>query len=172
MTIGELGSLGEFIASIAVIISVLYLAYQIRAQRMDEKRRAALALYDQWNDAASNVDRESAELGLRAMRDFDGLDAADQMRAGLALTRLLKGHEALYYLYLDGALEADAWSTMNVSVRMTVKTPSFLEYWLPRQETFRPRFRELVEEHLASSSSRSLVDQYASSGDAKDASRD
>ena len=55
MSIAELGSIGEFISSIAVVISVLYLAIQIRGQRKEQKQQSLQLMLNAWNESGRSM---------------------------------------------------------------------------------------------------------------------
>lgn len=64
MTLMELGALGEFVGAIAVVVTLVYLAIQIRqnTQAMEESRRLALAqTYQMRADALQDMLVHAAE---------------------------------------------------------------------------------------------------------------
>ncbi len=64
MTLTELGALGEFVGAIAVVVTLVYLAIQIRqnTHSMEEGRRLALAqTYQMRADALQNMMVQAAD---------------------------------------------------------------------------------------------------------------
>ena len=82
MTIQDLGSLGELIAAIATVATLLYLASQIRHSNkaLAESTSGAInASYASINSRISS-DAEFAELFIRGRQDLDALDAVEVER--------------------------------------------------------------------------------------------
>jgi hypothetical protein len=84
-----ISAIGQMLGAIGVIISIVYLAAQIRNQNKESQRAAMNVLTSHWSDLnrtlAENPDM--AALWLRALRSFDDLDAESKLRFGAHLGR-------------------------------------------------------------------------------------
>lgn len=82
MTIQELGSLGEFIGSIAVVITLVILVFQVRGARTELSRQMTRDIKRHNNEAFHQLtqDAELAELHVRAQRDFHSLSETERVR--------------------------------------------------------------------------------------------
>ena len=75
MTWEAIGAIGETIAAIGVIISLIYLAVQIRRQTLDNRIDTQIEVTNQLNSAYGDLANNS-ELGsifMTGIRDLDGL---------------------------------------------------------------------------------------------------
>ena len=82
MTIQELGSLGELIAAIATVVTLIYLATQIRHNHRalaDSTSGAISELYSSINARLSS-DGEFAEIFVRGRKDLGALDVVEVER--------------------------------------------------------------------------------------------
>ena len=88
MSPDDLGNIGEFVGSMGVVISLVYLAVQIRqntrqlSQNTESARMVALeAANREFNGIRAQVVRypEVADLYLRGLRDFESLDLRDRL---------------------------------------------------------------------------------------------
>ncbi len=72
-----ISAIGQMLGAIGVIISIVYLAAQIRNQNKESQRAAMNALTTHWSDLNRTLveNPEMAALWLRALRSFDDLDA-------------------------------------------------------------------------------------------------
>ena len=162
MSIAELGSLGEFIASIAVVASVLYLAVQIRTQKGEQQQRAAEALAHAWGESSRAISENSevADFFYRGLDDYDALDSIEKLRFSAVFTAMLKAYEAIFYLREEGALEEEAWSTTEEMVGRLCNSGGFKGYWVGRAAYFRPAFRNKLETMHRSATHPGIKDLY------------
>ena len=82
MSILELGALGEFVSSLAIVVALAGIFYQVRqsnASQQNEFHAAALGAFTPLRLAVLS-DREVAELFVRATTGPDSLDEADSLR--------------------------------------------------------------------------------------------
>src|SRR5205823_3963111 len=87
-----ISAVGQMLGAIGVIISIIYLAAQIRNQNKESQRAAMNVLTSHWSDLnrtlAENPDM--AALWLRALQSFDELDGPAKLRFGAHLGRFLR----------------------------------------------------------------------------------
>ena len=82
ITLEQMYYIGEIIAAIAVIASLIYVGKQLR-QNTSQMRVNAATIYSQWADGVySRVasDREFAEVWQKGKSDFNSLDEVDKLR--------------------------------------------------------------------------------------------
>ena len=81
MTIQNLGSLGEFIAAIATLVTLVYLALQIRQNTKTVRSTAFQQVVDSFSEIslAVGLNRDLSEMFSRALRaPLSSLDPVDQ----------------------------------------------------------------------------------------------
>jgi hypothetical protein len=112
MSIGELGALGEFFGSIFVLVTLIYLAIQIRENTRSTTTsiyQSAMDGYIELNRALSEAD--IGELYFRTVSDLESLSEAELFRAK-NLHRMWLAHVyKLFRLYERGVLPEDEWKT-------------------------------------------------------------
>jgi hypothetical protein len=149
VSLDDLGNIGEFVGAIGVVISLAYLAVQIRQntrQLSQNTESAKLAASEATNREFNGIrdqvirDPEVADLYLRGLRDFGSLDPRDRLRFGLLLQNffftfltLSEGEQ----LYGDEGLRG---STLDGLLRH----PGAREWWKRAESGFRPEFVRLV----------------------------
>src|ERR1700746_461861 len=76
-----LSAIGQVVAAIGGIISLIYLAVEIREQNKERRRAGINILTVQWSDLVKTgqESREFAALFLRGSRSFQDLDAPDKL---------------------------------------------------------------------------------------------
>jgi hypothetical protein len=151
MTISELGSIGEFVASIAVLITLIVLVVETRNNTKILIRANARATYDQEGDALrAAMDGEIAEIYIRGHNEgLDSLTPVERYRFDLTLVTWLHAVESAYDDYRDGYYPADKLEPFENAVAGFLTTPGGSVWWRERQYWFGPGFRDEVERILA-----------------------
>lgn len=141
-----INAVSQLISSIAVVISVLYLAVQLRSStrvaRVAAQDAAAAALRD-----VTKPFMENAELGRIwriGLENFQTLSADDQARFFHAAHQFLKALETIHFHYVDGLLDAQLWEGWRELLRHYVATPGLQYYLGLRGAVFSARFRNFL----------------------------
>jgi hypothetical protein len=143
-----INAVSQLISSIAVVLSVLYLAVQLRSStrvaRVAAMDAAAAALRDVTKPFMENA--ELARIWRTGLEKLDALSAEDQARFFHAAHQFLKALETIHYHYFYGLLDAQLWAGWRELLRHYVATPG-LEYYLKvRGAVFSERFRKFLSE--------------------------
>ncbi len=147
MTVQDLGSIGEFVAAIATVATLIYLALQIRANTIAikaEGRRATNASGTPIRVALAQ-DRDLARLLNAGLSDFEQLDAEDKTRFAFLLGDFLANSAAAYEeVELGIATEAE-FSANRDQVLPFLATPGGRAFW----ERFGPRYSDTFRKYVA-----------------------
>ena len=143
-----ISAVSQLVGSIAVVLSVLYLAVQLRSStrvaRVAAMDAAAAALRDVTKPLMENA--ELARLWRTGLEHLDRLSAEDQARFFHTAHQFLKAMETIHYHYVIGLLDAQLWEGWRELLHHYVNTPG-LEYYLKRRgEVFSARFRNFLAE--------------------------
>lgn len=122
-----INAIGQMLGAVGVIISLIYLAAQIRNQNKESQRAAMNVLTTHWSDLNRTLveNSEMAVLWLRALRSFDKLDGPSKLRFGAHLGRFLRFADSLYLGVLDGTLDGRLWRGYERTIADTVAYPGF-----------------------------------------------
>ena len=120
-----LSAIGQLVAAIGVIPSLVYLAVQIREQNKERRRAGINILTAQWSDLVKSAQesREFAVLFLQGMRSFNDLDAPDKLRFTAFFTRYTRNCEGMFIYYRDGALEKALWDEVERTMMRLFRLP-------------------------------------------------
>jgi hypothetical protein len=104
-----ISAVGQMLGALGVIISIVYLAAQIRNQNNESRRAAMNVLTTHWSDLNRSLveNPDLAALWIRALQSFDQLDGTSKLRFGAHLGRFLRFADSLYLGVLDGTLDND-----------------------------------------------------------------
>ena len=151
MTIQELGSLGEFLAAIATIATLIYLAIQIKqntnATRYETTR--SLVMANSEASMAVSCDGELADILDRGVLDRDALTSVDQMRFNLFFFSYYNQVDFAYERYLAGELDENSWRKIDHEIGLFIGLPGLKQWWAQDKIRFSEAFVEHVEDRLA-----------------------
>lgn len=152
MTIAELGSVGEFIASIGVLITLIILVRETRNNTKILVRSNARATYEQEGAALrSAMDGEIAELYMRGHTEgLESLTEVERYRFDLTILVWLHATESAYDDYRDGFFPESKLEPFENAISAFLTTPGGSVWWDERKYWVGPDFREEVERILSS----------------------
>lgn len=156
MTLEDLGNIGEFIAAIGVIVSLIYLATQIRQNTRAVRSSASHAITDSRVDFLKSVS-DNPDVGrilFSGLADREALELSERIRFDFMMTRFIAMMENHHYQNLQGTMDPDQWTRMLGILRMFLDTPGGQAWWSSRMKTDLAfdRFLDQEVEQIKSSS--------------------
>jgi hypothetical protein len=148
MTLEDLGNFGEFLGAIGVIVSVLYLAIQIRQNTRSVRSSAYQSVVSssvQMAAAYAN-DESLAELWPKGAREYSTLSEPERFRFGLFAYSVFRSYENLFFQYKQGAVEPDLWQGFRNMLVRDLKTPGLVTWWESQRNIFSSAFQRYVDE--------------------------
>jgi hypothetical protein len=146
MDITTLAAWGEFLGGIAVVVSLVYLASQIR---MNTKTVRASSLGEQLTGASEwnrmIVDPDAASLYVRGLEDFVGLSAEDQVRFNGLMGNLIGQSLRVRYLRQQGLYDASAEAEDEHTVSCILESPGARQWWAANRHWWQAEFGEWVD---------------------------
>jgi hypothetical protein len=155
-------AIGQMVAAIGVIPSLIYLAFQIREQNKERRRAGINILTVQWSELVKSAQesREFATLFLRGVRSFCGLDAPGKLRFTAFFTRFTRNCEGMFIYYRDGALDKALWDEVERMMTDYFAYPGVREWWATRKHWLTDEFRSVVEAIIAKNPEQKLYATY------------
>lgn len=147
-TLQDLGSLGEFVGAMGVVISLVYLARQmsqnttsVRAASFNSMTENSLRLLE-----PSFRDCDFADFLHRAQRDPSSLAPNEQLRWDAYMTAVYRHFGNLVYQYRVGALDRQMWQSYRDTLKKHLTIPSWRAWFEENKEVFSTSLVELVEQ--------------------------
>jgi len=149
-TIQALGSLGEFVGALAVVISLIYLARQmsqntisVRAASFNSMVQNSIGLLEH-----AFVDSEFAGFLHGAEKDPSALRPEERVRWDAYMTAVYRHFGNLVYQYRVGALDQQMWEAYQGTLKSHLRTPSWGVWFGEHRELFSEALRREVERML------------------------
>ena len=153
-----INAVSQFISSVAVVLSVLYLAKEVhrstRVARVAAQDAAAAAVRQVTNTFMENA--EMSRIWGAGLEDLKTLSPEDQARFFHATHQFLKALETIHFHQLNGLMDEQLWLGWQELLRHYIAAPGIARYWEVRSQLFSARFREFVS-HLEPARDRRTV---------------
>jgi hypothetical protein len=146
MDIATAALIAEIIGAIAVVISLIYLAMQIRGQNTEARIAAMHDISVGYRDSLSNfADEQTAILFDKAIQDYHSLTHAESIRLIAILGRIFRVWEEAFIQHQAGRLEERMWQSMFSQFHGYMSVLPFEKVWELRRDYFDPEFAEFVD---------------------------
>lgn len=146
MTIAELGSIGELLGSIAVFISLIYLAFQIRSSTATARTstyQSVVSDFSALNQSMTSTPDLSL-LFVNALEDFTSLNADEKARVSQMFFMSFRNFENMYYQHRKGYLEEELWIGWKRLMLTYFARPGFQSWWSVRADVYSQSFAEFL----------------------------
>ena len=155
MTIAELGALGEFTSAIAVVITLVYLAIQMKHTRLglEANTMAVLGASEvKGNESTMRQlisvysDESMVEIIIRASQSLDDLTPQDYARVNLTHHTGFQLHQITYLQWKKELLDDEYWSfCIRFFGGLMLSQPGVQQWWKLNRETYTRGYRNLVD---------------------------
>ena len=150
MTLAELGSIGEFVAAIATLGTLVYLALQIRQNtetvRIGASQAILASLNESLQSAAASAD--SARVLVLGQNDFDELPDDEKAQFIVWVFAWFRVLEQAYYYHRNGYLADEIWEGQVAHLRQVVSGKAVKEWWAVRRSFYSRSFQSFVDEQM------------------------
>ncbi len=115
MTIQDLGAIGEFIGGVAVLVTLIYLAMQIKQNTNVHASLIRQNFYDSTQRMMLHAveSTEFNELFNRAWSTNDSLSSGEQTQIWRHMQAIFMGYQGFFEQYKSGALPEKDWALMR-----------------------------------------------------------
>ncbi|MDJ0787416.1 MAG: hypothetical protein QNK05_11455 [Myxococcota bacterium] len=147
MSLQDLGSLGELVGGLAVIISIAYLAVQIRQNTTSVRGATYASIVEsvsQFNRAVAS-DEELARIYEATVEDFDSVRDLDRVRTSQMLFSLFRQFENIFYQHRRGLIDPVLWPGWRRIMLLYHARPGVQKWWSYRRNSFSDEFCEFLE---------------------------
>jgi hypothetical protein len=141
-----ISAISQMIGSIAVVLSVLYLAFQVhqstRVAKLAAQDAAATSLREVTRPFAENADL--ARVWRRGLEDLKSLPAEEQARFFHSCYQFLKAFETIHFHHIHGVMDEQIWQGWSGLLQHYIASPGMEHYWNLRHDLFSVRFQQFI----------------------------
>jgi hypothetical protein len=152
MSLEQLGLIADIVGAIAIVITLVYLAIQIkdsaRSSRSAAVTDATTAMQGFYQELGSNP--VASKLFLDGLTDPGALSKHDQFQYLMLMHSCYLGFQRSFFLAREGTLDVALRDSIGTALHAVNRMPGMHFYWRQRKGYFQPEFVEWVEGLLAS----------------------
>jgi hypothetical protein len=150
MSLEELGNIGEFVGSIGVIASLVYLAMQIRQNTRSTRAQTFLSISSEVESFARILaeNPDAARIWRIGLGDPDALEPDEFIRFSYLLTLVFQHAENVFIQRSHEMVDGATWATLDENMGRYAKQPGVRRWWAFAHVSFHPDFRRAVERRI------------------------
>lgn len=147
MNLEAINALAQLIAAIGVIVSLFYLAAQIRQNTRSMRAVVVDSLAHSLIDLLSPqaYDLQAIRAFAAAVEDWHGVTEEDRARSLSFMFPTFKLFENAWFQQRQGTLDKQQWEGWDAYIRMYYHRPGVKTWWSLRKMAFAPGFRDYLE---------------------------
>jgi len=149
MNWNAIAAVAELLGAIGVILSLVYLASQVRSSGNRAKQAAIQSVVNQMNTVWTQMssERKHAELWVRGTKGISNLDdEADRVQYSALMMTLFRPFEEIFQYRAQGLVDDWSWQSISQQCHAFMGTPGFADWWQNRGDWFSLEFQKYVKE--------------------------
>jgi hypothetical protein len=150
MTLNDLANIGQVIGAIAVVISLIYVALQIRQNTNAVRSATAQTVHEhfaKWYHLVA-ADDELAKIIANGLRDYGSLSEQQRVRFIAAFMSFLSYSQNAFLKWREGLLASPLWLGWELVIMNLVCAPGGKAFWKDRAYMFGDEFRRYIESEV------------------------
>ena len=153
MDINTLAAWGEFIGGIAVVVSLVYLASQIRqnSKLLRVSATVAIATSERLNVSAMMDDPSLARAWTIETAEFESLPEIERARLGAFVAIQVSTFHQNYYFQKDGVIRDEVWKAQKRINASLFRQAWTQKVWSDSRLSFSDEFGEFVDDLIRES---------------------
>lgn len=147
MDLESLANLGEAVSAAAVVVSLVYLAIQVRQNTQSQRTDNYLGVLDRIAGIQSRLsqDGDYARLFARGVMDASLLTSRERIQFTWALYENFGSFEFLYHAAQTRSIPEDVWTRWSAVVAWFLSFPGVIQWWQSKPAPFTSGFTAFVD---------------------------
>ena len=156
-----ISAVGQIVGAIAVVVSVIYLALQVRSNARQTRLASMRSMSNAFNEFLQGLagNQQMGELWYRGVTEYETIKGGDLPRFNALIDHLFRIFEEMYYQKLEGHLDPRVWRGFLAPMRDIIAYPGIQAWWQSRKHWFSNEFGESVNELERSAEPPSLYQE-------------
>jgi hypothetical protein len=153
MTLEQLSFIAEIVAAAAVVISLVYVALQIKQNTMtlaSSAQRDSANIYIEFQKFMVR-DKDLLATIIRSETDPGSLDEVERRQAWAVVDMFIEIAASEYYRFKHHILPASAWEPIVRGIRDLMAMPIYQEYWAARNHLYADDYRVFIDRLISES---------------------
>jgi len=150
LNLETLANLGEFISAIVVVVSLVYLAYQVRQNTESLRTENYARVLERVANmqARLSADAMFSELIARGAADPARLTAGERVQFTWTFYEMFGAFEFMFHQAASNALPTEVWQRWSKTLSWWLSLPGVKAWWISRPAPFSESFTRYVDGKL------------------------
>jgi hypothetical protein len=142
-----ISAIGQIVGALAVVISLIYVASEVRRNTSATQLAAMRSMRDAFNQWIQQLAQypDLTEIYNRGIHDFESLERTDSARFSILMHGAFRNFEEIYYLRAKGHLEQGVWRGWDTAMRDVNGYPEVQSWWRLRSHWFNEEFAKFID---------------------------
>ncbi|MEZ5572245.1 MAG: hypothetical protein R3E64_09490 [Halioglobus sp.] len=151
-----IGSVGDAIGGVGVVLTLLYLAHQTRQNTRAVRAASFQQVADSLSDVSMTVvqDPSLVSLLMRVNSDAASLSEEDTARYGYFLLATVRRIESLFFHAAQGTIESHSWYGTQQTLHFIFGKEIARQWWAENAVRFNADFREYMDQNVIARSQK------------------
>lgn len=148
MNLETVAVVAQIIGSSAVVVSVIYLAFQVKSQTQQSRLEASRELAIHWNEIVGRLteDTDFPGIYLKGATDYDSLAREEQFRFSIYVSILAKTAEQQYLHVKRGNLDPIFFESSEYLNAEWLRLPGVQRWWQNNKNVLSREFSNHMED--------------------------
>jgi hypothetical protein len=148
LELSELADLGEFLGGIFVVLSLVYLAIQIRQNTQSNRAENFARGLERISQMQATLSRdpELASLHARGVADVSSLTPQERIRFTWWFAEAFGAFEFLFHQSRTGAIPEEIWERWSKTIAWWISYPGVQAWWRANPTPFSSSFSRFVDD--------------------------
>ena len=158
MNLDQIANIAEISAAALVIVSLIYVAIQIKQNTKATQLSTSQAFIDTHGKVVMHiaVDKEFRDIYWRGLKGLSNLHGSETVAFAGWIIHALRVWESFHYQWQNGGFDDRLWAGFKVQLCDLFGYPGAREIWSARYHQLSEEFREFVENEIVSAESKPL----------------
>ena len=146
----QLANLGSFLGGIGVLLTVVYLAVQLRVVIKTTRGATYQAVVGAISDWTRDIgiDSNATRILFAGLHNPTMHSVEETFQFNLMLTSVVRNFENIHYQYLTGGIAKETWTGWCSRIQSIMQMPGVSAWWGSNKQFYSPQFGEFVLEAL------------------------
>lgn len=150
MSLDTLAQIGEFVGGVFVVVSLIYLAHQVRQTNRFQRSENYARVLERMSTLQGRLaaDADLSHIATVGAEDPYRLSRAERVRFAWALYELFGAGEFMFHQAQARALPPAVWARWDATIRWWLSHPGMRLWWAAKPAPLSPDFEAFVERVL------------------------
>ena len=141
-----IGAVGEILGALAVVVSLVYLASQIRVQNRESRVASVHEILEGFRTLMTvHQDHDRAAVWLTGIAGLENLSDVQRVQFFAITQHSMRLTEEAYFQRQAGRLDERLWTAFDAQNKDILTTKGVQEVWALRKHVFSNEFRDFID---------------------------